>query len=108
MLGLQRRATDDRARSYGTAANSRASSQQALLGEWLLLESHRTHPVQLGWVRGHTTRTAIPYLAQQWCDAAAPKEANNEHDPRHISVHDGRFVLTDSQGYTFKKARRQQ
>ena len=75
-------------------------AQRALLREWLHLESQRLHPVQLGWVRGHTTRTAIPYLAQQWCDAAAPKEANNVHDPRHISVHDGRFVLTDSQGYT--------
>jgi len=42
----------------------------------------------------------MPYVAQRWCDAAAPKEANNSHDPRHISVHDSRFVLTDSQGYT--------
>ena len=75
-------------------------AQRALLREWLHLESQRAFPVQLGWVRGHTHRVAIPYVAQRWCDAAAPKEAFNAHDPRHISVHDGRFVLTDQQGYT--------
>ena len=69
-------------------------THRALLLEWLDIEGRRRHgPVLLGWVRGHTNRRVIPYVAQRWCDEQAPLGAAVVGSPRPVSAFEGRFVL---------------
>ena len=84
----------ERARK-GKAQTTLRHGQRALLREFLEWESRRQFPVQLGWVRGHTQRTVLPYTVQRWCDEMAPSMAA-EAIPPAISIFDGRFVLTDA------------
>ena len=81
----------ERARK-GRAQTTLRHGQRALLRELLEWESRRQFPVQLGWVRGHmATHSAIPYIAQRWCDEIALSLAADAILPA-ISCFDGRFV----------------
>jgi hypothetical protein len=80
-------------------------THRALLIEWLDLEGARTHgPVELGWVRGHTTRTVIPFDAQRWCDEMAPSGSTVAGDDHMISTHEGRFVLIDGNNHPVRSS----